>query len=74
MPIYDPRDVGICVSSSNDPGVFQTFTAIPEEELEQYNLWKSIMAAAETDRALKIALDRVATLYYLSEEDNGSKT
>lgn len=48
-------------------------TISPSSYINNYNEWEEIQKAAETNPAVKIALDRLKTTYYLSKE-NGSKT
>ena len=48
-------------------------TTTPNTRIVEYNEWTDILKAADTNPAVKIALDRLKTTYYLSKE-NGSKT
>lgn len=47
-------------------------TTMPEMTIENYNEWQSIIELAKTNPAVKLALDKLKTTYYLSK-DNGSE-
>jgi hypothetical protein len=48
-------------------------TSAPISSLDNYNEWQEILDAAKVNPAIKIALERLRTTYYLSKE-NGSET
>lgn len=58
------------ISSSGNLGIG---TSAPGKSIESYSEWQDILKEAETNPAVKIALERLKTTYYLSKE-NGSKT
>jgi hypothetical protein len=42
--------------------------------IEEYVQWREIVELAETNPAVKIALDKLMTVYYLSKESQDTKT
>jgi hypothetical protein len=44
-------------------------TGGPSQSFESYNEWADILELAKTNPAVKSALDRLRTTYYLSKED-----
>ena len=42
--------------------------------IEEYVEWMDILKLAETNPAVRIALDKLMTVYYLSKEHGNSKT
>lgn len=48
-------------------------TTMPNTTIENYNEWQGILELAKTNPAVKLALDKLRTTYYLSK-DNGSET
>lgn len=48
-------------------------TTMPKTTIENYNEWQDILELAKTNPAVKLALDKLRTTYYLSK-DNGSET
>lgn len=48
-------------------------TTMPDVSIADYNEWQSIIEIAKTNPAVKLALDKLKTTYYLSK-DNGSET
>ena len=42
--------------------------------IDEYIQWREIVELAETNPAIKIALDKLMTVYYLSKEHGDSKT
>lgn len=60
----------IKISSNGNVGIG---TTAPSMSMTRYNEWADILDAAETNPAVKIALEQLRTTYYLSK-DNGGKT
>lgn len=58
------------ISSDGNVGIG---TGRPSQIFESYDEWTEILKLAETNTAVKTALDKLRTTYYLSK-DNGSKT
>lgn len=48
-------------------------TSMPDMSIKSYNEWQEILELAKTNLAIKSALEKLMTTYYLSK-DNGSKT
>ena len=42
--------------------------------IEEYVQWRDIVELAETNPAVKVALDKLMTVYYLSKESQDTKT
>ena len=51
-------------------------TPTPSDNMRigEYVEWREILKIAETNPAVKIALDKLMTVYYLSKEHGNSKT
>lgn len=64
------RITGITLTGNGHVGIG---TTMPNTTIEAYNEWQKILEAAEEFPAVKIALDKLKTTYYLSK-DHGSKT
>lgn len=58
---------------SND-GNLGIGTTMPNMSIIQYNEWQDILKTAETNQAVKRALEQLKTTYFLSKEDHGRKT
>ena len=58
------------IDSSGNVGIG---TTTPNFSIADYNEWQEILKMAETNTAIKTALEKLKTTYYLSK-DNGSKT
>jgi len=63
MRIESNGNLGIGIGSSSD-----------SIRIEEYIEWMDILKVAETNPAVKISLDRLMTVYYLSKEHGNSKT
>jgi hypothetical protein len=59
------------ISSNGNVGIG---TSAPSEILGAWGEWNEILKLAETNPAVKIALDKLMTVYYLSKEHGNSKT
>ena len=49
-------------------------TSAPAEVLSSWSEWCEIQKLAETNPAIKIALEKLMTVYHLSKEHGNSKT
>ena len=49
-------------------------TSSPSYSIKNYNEWQEILEMAETNPAVKSALDKLRTTYYLSKDNGNSKT
>lgn len=63
-------DGKITITSSGNLGIG---TSIPSITLGAWGEWQEIQQLAETNPAVKIALDKLMTVYHLSKE-HGNKT
>ena len=63
MRIESNGNLGIGIGSSSD-----------SIRIEEYIEWMDILKVAEINPAVKISLDRLMTVYYLSKEHGNSKT
>ena len=63
MRIDSNGNVGIGSSSPKD-----------SMRIEEYVQWREIVELAETNPAIKIALDKLMTVYYLSKDCQNTKT
>lgn len=63
-------DGKMTITSSGNLGIG---TTMPNLTIKSYNEWEEIHKLAETNSAVKSALDKLKTVYYLSR-DHGSKT
>ena len=63
MRIDSNGNVGIGSSSPKD-----------SMRIEEYVQWREIVELAETNPAIKIALDKLMTVYYLSKDSQNTKT
>ena len=63
MRIDSNGNVGIGSSSPKD-----------SMRIEEYIQWRDIVELAETNPAVKVALDKLMTVYYLSKESQDTKT
>lgn len=49
-------------------------TISPSYSIESHNEWQKILELSETNPAVKLALDKLKTTYYLSKQEDDSKT
>lgn len=49
-------------------------TSAPGTTLDSWSEWQEIQQLAETNPAVKIALDKLMTVYHLSKEHGNNKT
>ena len=59
------------IESNGNVGIGSSSDSI---RIEEYIEWMDILKVAETNPAVKIALDKLMTVYYLSKEHGNSKT
>ena len=59
------------IESTGNVGIGSSSDSI---RIEEYIEWMDILKVAETNPAVKISLDRLMTVYYLSKEHGDSKT
>lgn len=61
------------ISSNGNVGI-GTATPKGNMNIEEYVQWREIVDIAETNPAVKAALDKLMTVYYLSKEHGNSET
>lgn len=75
FPIHPSQSV-MTISSNGNIGIGAIGPSISSDalyHLSDYSEWQKIIKAADSNESVKIALERLKTTYYLSNE-NGSKT
>jgi hypothetical protein len=67
---FTTREVMRLVSNGN----LMVGTSSSPSSVELYKEWQEILEMAETNPAIKSALDKLRTTYYLSKDNGNSKT
>lgn len=62
------------IGSNGNVGIGSTSPLSGGMRIDEYIQWREIVELAETNPAIKIALDKLMTVYYLSKEHGDSKT